>query len=136
MPALTRLLAMVLLCATVLGVHKGEAMDLGQGILSIDAKQLEERLASPKPPVLIDVRQPSEFEESRIQGAKLIPLGDLPARLAEIPKDQPVVVYCRSGARSSRAAQFLKEQGYTNVENLSGGIKAWASKCEQSKNYC
>lgn len=105
-------------------------------VAQIDPAALEQKLASPKPPFLLDVRQPSEFESGHIKGATLIPLGALPDRLAEIPKDRPIVVYCRSGNRSARAAAFLKEQGYTKVENLSGGMNAWSSKCQTNKSYC
>jgi rhodanese-related sulfurtransferase len=131
-----RLCAILFVFCVALPAQEVKAMDMGQGIISIDAKQLEEQLAAASAPVLIDVRQPSEYEDAHIQGAKLIPLGELPERLAEIPKDKPVVVYCRSGARSARAAAFLREKGFTNIENLSGGMISWVNKCQTSKNYC
>lgn len=78
----------------------------------------------------IDVRQPEEFEASRIDGAKLIPLGDLPSRLSEIEnlKEEFLVVSCKSGGRSSRALMLLEEQGFKNVWNLVGGNDAWQAK--------
>jgi len=52
-------------------------------------------------------------------------MGEIPSRLAEIPQDKEVIIYCHSGARSSRVTQFLNEQGYTNIHNMLGGIMAW-----------
>lgn len=75
--------------------------------------------------VLIDVREPVEYSAGYISGAKLIPLGQIPARLNEIPKDKTVVLTCRSGNRSGQAATYLRQQGYSNVHNMAGGIVAW-----------
>lgn len=77
--------------------------------------------------LLLDVRQPEEFASIRAPSAKLIPLGELPARLPEIAtyKDKPIVVMCRSGRRSAKAVELLKEAGYSNVSNLAGGIQDW-----------
>jgi len=76
---------------------------------------------------LVDVREPWEYEEAHIPGCRLIPLGDVPARFQEIDRRAPVVVYCKSGGRSSKAVAFLLEQGYDRVLNLTGGILAWAN---------
>jgi phage shock protein E len=75
--------------------------------------------------VILDVREPYEYEAGHIPGVKLIPLGELPSRLAEVPKDRPVIVTCRTGNRSGQATAFLRQQGYTNVHNMSGGFVAW-----------
>lgn len=77
---------------------------------------------------LLDVRTPQEFAEGHIPGATLIPVNELAHRLRELPQDktQPILVYCRSGSRSSRAAQLLYQSGRKDVYNLSGGIQAWA----------
>lgn len=112
------------------------AMDFGADILTIDAMELEKQLGEKDPPFVLDVRQPEEYEMGHIQGAILMPLTTLPEHLAEIPKDRRVVVYCRSGRRSERAAAFLKANGFTRIENLTGGIKAWTDKCQAHKNYC
>lgn len=74
---------------------------------------------------LLDVREPWEYEVSHLGGVS-IPLGTLPDHLAEIPQDVPVVVMCRSGARSERAAAFLLENGFKDVKNMTGGIRQWA----------
>jgi len=74
---------------------------------------------------LLDVRQPGEYEQSRIPGAKLIPLPDLPGRVSELDPDKPVLTYCAIGGRSRAAAQYLSGQGFKEVYNLKGGIAAW-----------
>ena len=75
--------------------------------------------------VLIDVREPWEHEERHIPGARLIPLGELPDRLAEVPTDRDVYVHCRMGGRSSRAVSYLRSQGRDRVSNVRGGLEAW-----------
>lgn len=74
---------------------------------------------------LLDVRQPGEFEQARIPGAKLIPLPELPGRISELDPDKPVLTYCAIGGRSRAAAQYLSGQGFRDVYNLKGGIAAW-----------
>ncbi|MDX8404660.1 MAG: rhodanese-like domain-containing protein [Mariprofundus sp.] len=80
---------------------------------------------SPIPFMLLDVRTPEEYAEGHIAGARLIPIQVLAERMAEVPHDKQVYVYCHSGARSSRAAKLLAAKGYTNIENIVGGIVAW-----------
>ena len=75
---------------------------------------------------LIDVRTEAEVAQGVIDGAIHIPLHLLPLRAADIPQDKPVVIYCRSGARSAQACAFMASKGYENMHNLSGGIMAWA----------
>jgi rhodanese-related sulfurtransferase len=75
---------------------------------------------------LIDVRTAEEFASGHIAGAVNISLQELPARLSEVPKDRPVVLYCRSGNRSAQAMDVLKASGYTNIYDM-GGIIAWQS---------
>jgi rhodanese-related sulfurtransferase len=74
---------------------------------------------------LLDVRTPGEYRESRLEGARLIPISEIPRRLDEVPADRPVLVYCAVGSRSSQVAGFLDRQGYAEVYNLFGGIWAW-----------
>jgi molybdopterin/thiamine biosynthesis adenylyltransferase/rhodanese-related sulfurtransferase/molybdopterin converting factor small subunit len=81
---------------------------------------------------LIDVREPHEYQICRIPGAKLIPLGELPKRLAEIDRSQTVVAMCKMGGRSAKAAGILREAGYRNVLNLTGGILAWSDQVDPS----
>ncbi len=75
--------------------------------------------------VLIDVREPAEYAAGHISGGALIPMGEAPQRLDEIPTDKTVITYCRSGNRSGQVMQFLQQQGYDNVHNMEGGIIAW-----------
>ncbi len=75
--------------------------------------------------LLIDVREPSEYAAGHIPGITLIPMGEIPNRLADIPKDKTVIVSCQSGRRSSQIASFLQEQGFTNLHDLDGGFSAW-----------
>ncbi len=76
---------------------------------------------------ILDVRQPEEWQEYHIPNSTLIPLGDLPARLNEVPKDQEVVVVCRSGNRSQSGRDILLNAGYDNVTSMSGGLKQWSA---------
>jgi len=75
--------------------------------------------------VVFDVREQYEYDEAHIPGVTLIPLGDLPNRLSEIPTDKTVIMTCSSGNRSGQATDFLRQNGYTNVHNMAGGIVAW-----------
>lgn len=75
--------------------------------------------------LLVDVREPNEYQEMHAEGALLLPLSEFEARYAELPKGRELVMICRSGARSARAGQYLLENGYTNVVNLEGGTLAW-----------
>jgi rhodanese-related sulfurtransferase len=94
---------------------------------SIDAAGLEAMLARQPSPQLIDVRTAAEVARGRIAGARNIDLSELPRRLAEIDPEQPCVLYCHSGARSTQACALLARNGYVKLYNLSGGIAAWAA---------
>jgi rhodanese-related sulfurtransferase len=76
--------------------------------------------------LLVDVRQPDEWSTGHAPNARLIPLGSLPSRLSEIPRDQEVLLICRSGNRSGSAQRQLLQLGYEQVFNVSGGMNAWA----------
>jgi rhodanese-related sulfurtransferase len=80
---------------------------------------------------LLDVREPWEFDVCRIDGSRLIPLSQLPARLGELESGRPTVVICHHGVRSLRAAAYLEHCGFEDVVNLTGGIDAWARKVDQ-----
>lgn len=81
-------------------------------------------------PVLLDVREPWEWEVCHVPGAILIPMRDLPARLAELNKDAETVVICHHGIRSYHAARYLETTGFRNVVNLTGGVAAWADEVD------
>ena len=75
---------------------------------------------------LLDVRTAGEYQQARLEGARLIPIDQLARRIAELPKDRPILVYCAVGSRSAQAVNYLARQGYPEIYNLSGGIYAWA----------
>jgi adenylyltransferase/sulfurtransferase len=82
--------------------------------------------------VLIDVREPHEYQICRIPSAKLIPLGDLPKRVNELDSAAEIVAHCKSGMRSAKAVEFLKQAGFRKVRNMKGGILAWSDKVDPS----
>jgi adenylyltransferase/sulfurtransferase len=100
----------------------------------ITVEQLRELRASGRPLYVLDVREPQEFQICRIPGTTLIPLGQLPTRLAELPSTSgsgapEIVVHCKSGARSAKAVRLLQEQGIP-ARNLKGGILAWIDRID------
>jgi sulfur-carrier protein adenylyltransferase/sulfurtransferase len=103
------------------------------GIPQISVKALKQKLDAKEDVFVLDVREPHEYPIANL-GAPLIPVGSLAGRLSEIAaqKDREVVVHCRSGARSQKAALVLKEAGFTKVSNLTGGILAWAEQIDPS----
>jgi rhodanese-related sulfurtransferase len=92
----------------------------------IDSETLQSRLDGGDNLVLLDIRTPAEVAQGAIPNASHIPMHLLPVRASELPKDKDLVLYCRSGARSYHACQFLAQQGFANALNLRGGIIAWA----------
>ena len=74
---------------------------------------------------MLDVREPYEYAAGHIPGITLIPMGEVASRLTELPRDKEIIVTCRTGNRSSQIADLLREQGFTNVHNMTGGIVAW-----------
>lgn len=100
------------------------AIDLASLPVDVDVNTTNQLRESPDV-MILDVREVSEWNEGHIAGATLIPLGEVPARISEIPTDKTVIVQCRSGNRSGQVTQYLRQQGMTNVHNMSGGILAW-----------
>ena len=92
-------------------------------------QQLKTALASKNPPHILDVREPSEFGIARL-GGTLVPLGELPSRVEELErnlgKHVPIVVLCHHGIRSAQAVALLRHHGFSNVQNLTGGIDRWS----------
>ena len=95
-------------------------------------EELKKKLDAGDDVFILDVRNPEEAEISRIEGSTLIPLGELPQRVAELSTADPIVVHCRSGARSAKAVEFLRTVGFRKVKNLVGGINAWAQTVDPS----
>lgn len=98
----------------------------------IDAGQLAERMTADRAPLLVDVREPWEHEIARIEGAVLIPMGEIPARLNDFDPDREVVVVCHHGVRSAQIASLLASAGIKQVSNLAGGIDAWSREVDPS----
>ena len=101
-------------------------------LLQISPRDLKDRLDSPNPPVVLDVREPAEIAIARMPGAIEIPMNEVPRRLEEIPSEREVVVVCHHGMRSAQVASFLVDRGRTGVLNLSGGIDAWSLQVDPS----
>ncbi|MBA3882553.1 MAG: molybdopterin-synthase adenylyltransferase MoeB [Chthoniobacterales bacterium] len=99
-------------------------------IPAMDVRELDEKRAAGENLTLLDVREAFEDEIARIDGRILVPLGQLPERLQEIPRSAPVVVYCHSGVRSAHAAEILQAAGIEPVYNLTGGIDAWSTEID------
>jgi molybdopterin/thiamine biosynthesis adenylyltransferase/rhodanese-related sulfurtransferase len=99
----------------------------------IEPLELQKRMAQGNHLRLVDVREPHELEISHIEGAKLIPLGQLAGRLPELDSAEDIVLFCKSGTRSARALELLLSAGFRKVKNLKGGINAWARQVDPSQ---
>ncbi len=82
--------------------------------------------------VLLDVREDDELAQAELPWATHVPMARVPERLAELPRDRPIVVMCHGGSRSNRVARFLRESGFSDVANLAGGIDAWSHEIDPS----
>jgi len=98
----------------------------------IDAVGLKQKMDRGDNFVLIDVREPHEYQICRIPGSKLIPLGEIPKRVNELNSADDIVVHCKMGGRSAKAVEFLKQAGFRKVKNMKGGILAWSDKVDPS----
>jgi molybdopterin/thiamine biosynthesis adenylyltransferase/rhodanese-related sulfurtransferase/molybdopterin converting factor small subunit len=125
-PTVTKLIDYQVFC----GIHPPAAMPAPSSTDAIDAIQLKEKLDSGDQFTLIDVREPHEFQICRIPGSILIPLGQLPNRMSELDPNGDIVAHCKSGARSQKAVDLLKQHGFKNARNMTGGILAWSDKVD------
>lgn len=98
----------------------------------IQPVELKDRLGNGSAPFLLDVREAWEHERARIENSILIPMGQIPGRVAEIDPEAEVVVICHHGSRSMRVAAFLEQRGFLSVYNLTGGVDAWARTVDPS----
>jgi rhodanese-related sulfurtransferase len=103
------------------------SQDTSDTAADIKPLELKERMEQGQALLLIDVREPFEREIADLpdHGQRGIPMAEFPQRLDELPRDRPIVVYCRTGSRSAWAAQFLRARGFESVWNLDGGVMAW-----------
>ena len=98
---------------------------------TVSVRELKQKLDAQENFQLLDVREPFEHEMANIDGARLIPLGELPDRLNELDRERLTIVHCHSGQRSAQAVRLLREAGFANVFNLEGGIAKWLDEIER-----
>lgn len=101
-----------------------------EAIPTMSAHELKRKMDGREPFELIDVRETFEYEIARIDGAKLIPLGEITERVSELQRERPIVIHCHSGRRSAEAVRLLQQRGFANVYNLEGGIDAWSDQID------
>jgi len=110
-----------------------EAPVSGETEWEITAPRLKERLDKGDSLFILDVREPNEYQINRIPGSTLIPLGELPQRYQELPRDVEIITQCKAGVRSQKALDFLRTVGFTRMKNLRGGILEWVDKVDPSQ---
>jgi sulfur-carrier protein adenylyltransferase/sulfurtransferase len=108
-----------------------QVANVQNGVPQIGPEELKRRQTAGEDVFVLDVREPHEYQIANI-GGHLIPLNDLPKRVGELDREKNIVVQCKSGGRSQRAAEFLQQQGFQHIENLAGGITAWSEKVDPS----
>ena len=113
------------------GIPQANAADENNGVPEITVSELKSKLDNGEPIKVLDVREPHEYEVANI-GVKLVPLGELPQRLAEFDRDENFAVHCKTGGRSARAVKLLQDAGFGNVYNVKGGITAWSEEIDPS----
>jgi rhodanese-related sulfurtransferase len=101
--------------------------------MEITAVDLKKRLDRGDVLTVVDVREPNEYQINRINGSILIPLGDIPRRYVELDPNDEIIMQCKVGGRSGKAADFLRSKGYKKVWNLTGGILDWIDKVDPSQ---
>jgi molybdopterin/thiamine biosynthesis adenylyltransferase/rhodanese-related sulfurtransferase len=115
------------------GVPQAAAAEAAEeAVPEISVGELQAKLAARADFLLIDVREPYEYDIARIPGAKLIPLGELPSRMSELDSAQEIALHCKTGRRSAQALRTLREAGFSKLANVHGGIEAWANEIDPS----
>ncbi len=110
--------------------YTSSAMTTPLEIPTLTVQDLQDLRRQSAPHFLLDVREPDEHQTASIAGSHLIPLGELPSRLGEIPRGEKIVVHCKLGGRSAKAVALLREQGFDDVWNVAGGIDAWSQQID------
>ena len=96
------------------------------GVPTVDVTEADRRRRAEPPPLVVDVREPNEFEAARLEsGVALFPLSTFQQRWQELPRDRPLLIICASGGRSAAATAWLVRNGYTDVANVAGGMNEW-----------
>jgi adenylyltransferase/sulfurtransferase len=124
-PTVTKLIDYEEFC----GLRGQEQTVVNTGVPEISVEELKQRLDAKDDLFILDVREPHEYKICNLNGY-LIPLNDLPKRVNELDPSKDMVVHCRSGARSAKAVEFLRQSGFTKAKNLAGGILAWADRID------
>jgi adenylyltransferase/sulfurtransferase len=127
-PTITQLIDYEQFC----GVRGQEAPAPVAALAETTVEELKARLDRGDKLFILDVRNPEEYQICRLPGSTLLPLPQLPQRFGELDRDREMVVHCKSGMRSAKAIQFLRQQGFTKLSNLKGGILAWADRVDRS----
>ena len=129
-PTVTRLIDYDQFCGVTPAAPEPVAVNHATEITAVELKQ---RIDRGDALTIVDVREPNEYQINRIPGSQLIPLGDVPKRFAELSKNDEIVVHCKMGGRSAKAADFLRSVGFTRVLNLKGGILDWVDKVDPTQ---
>jgi len=127
-PTVTKLIDYEQFCGIV---PEQKAAPVQNGIPQMSVKEYKQRRDAGEELFLLDVREPFEYQIAQM-GGHLIPLGELPQRVGELDPKREIVVHCKAGGRSQKAAEFLKRNGFEKVHNLAGGILAWSSEIDPS----
>jgi molybdopterin/thiamine biosynthesis adenylyltransferase/rhodanese-related sulfurtransferase len=127
-PMITELIDYEAFCGTV--SEAATEATLGSTITAAELAAMQQRGDDF---LLVDVREPAEWDIVRIPGATLIPKGDLPSRLADLPQNKPIVAYCKSGVRSAEALALLKNAGFADAKHVQGGVTAWTTQVDKEQ---
>ena len=129
-PTVTQLIDYEQFCGVRPAAPEPTTVNAATDITSVELKQRLDRGDKLK---IVDVREPNEYQINRIAGSELIPLGDVPKRVNELNPDDEIVVHCKTGGRSAKAADFLRSVGFKRVLNLKGGILDWIDKVDPTQ---
>ena len=128
-PTITKLIDYEQFC----GIPQAAAAEAAEApIPTMTVHDLKRKIDNGDRFVLLDVREPYEYEIARIPGSKLIPLGELHSRMSELDSADDIVLHCKMGGRSAKALKMLSEAGFTKLTNVAGGIEAWADEIDPS----
>jgi sulfur-carrier protein adenylyltransferase/sulfurtransferase len=116
------------------GITPPQAQPAASGVPEVTVEELKKQLDRGENVFVLDVREPNEYQICKIAGSKLIPLGELPQRVAELDRDRDLIVHCKMGGRSAKAVALLQERGFTRVRNLKGGILAWIDRVDPTQS--
>src|SRR3989454_2226966 len=129
-PTVTKLIDYEQFCGVTSATEEPITVNSATEITSVELKQRLDRGDKLK---IVDVREPNEYQINRIPGSELIPLGDVPKRVNELNPDDEIVVHCKTGGRSAKAADFLRSVGFKKVLNLKGGVLDWIDKVDPTQ---